>query len=111
MSPATSEHTSTSPMLAGRRPSWLYPPGRLGNRGPENWKEKIHPAFNFGRVVTEWEVPFAVDSGSGYLASIEWRLNAIPPGPHTLDVELQGPGIHGYHRQSRTVSILAEHTP
>jgi hypothetical protein len=42
----------------------------------------------------EREIPFTLDSGSGYLASVQIPLNAaeITPGPHTLEVKMQGPG-------------------
>jgi hypothetical protein len=89
----------------------IYPSERLSKRGPENWKAKFILRSTSGAVETEREIPFAMDAGSGYLASIEWRLNAIPPGPHTIDVEMLGPGIHGDRKQSRAISILPKYTP
>jgi hypothetical protein len=54
-------------------------------------------------------MPFTIDSGSGYIASIQTPLNVsgISPGPHTFDVQLHGPSIRSDLKQSRSISILA----
>jgi hypothetical protein len=108
MPDATGEFFSNDKLRAFVR---IYPSERLSKRGPENWAAKFILRSTSGVVETERAIPFAMDSGSGYLASIQWRLNAIRPGKHTLDVETWGPGIHGYRRQSRAISILPNYNP
>jgi hypothetical protein len=91
----------------------LYPPERLDKGKPESWKARFLLRAQSGAIETEQQIPFTLDSGSGYLASVEIPLNStgIAPGPHTLDVEMRGPGIHRDLRKSRAISILAPVTP
>jgi hypothetical protein len=90
----------------------LYPPENLDKGKPESWKAKFVLRSQSGAVETEQEIPFTLDSGSGYLASIQMPLGApeITAGPHTLDVVMRGPGIHSTLKESRPVSILAPAT-
>ena len=85
----------------------LYPPEKLDKGKPESWTAKFVLRSESGVVEKESQIPFTLDSGSGYLAAIEMPLSAagITPGPHTLDVEMRGPGIHKELKQSRTISI------
>jgi len=98
--------TSTDTMHAFVR---IYPPEKLDKGRPESWTAKFVLRSPSGAVETEREIPFTLDSSSGYLASVEMPLSAaeVTPGPHTLDVEMRGPGIHNGFRESRPVSILA----
>jgi hypothetical protein len=91
----------------------LYPPEKLDKGKPESWKAKFILRSHSGAVESEQEIPFTLDSGSGYLASVQMPLNStqIAPGPHTLDVEMRGPGIHRDLRESRSISILAPAVP
>jgi hypothetical protein len=86
----------------------IYPAERLQKHKPESWTAKfVLRAAGAGAVALEREIPFTVDSGSGYLASIEMPLGMplISPGPYTLDVEMHGPGIRGEMQASRAISI------
>jgi len=87
----------------------LYPPEKLDKGKPESWKAKFLLRSQSGAVESSKEIPFTLDSGSGYLASVQMPLNSaqITPGPHTLEVEMQGPGVRKDLRQSRPVSISA----
>jgi hypothetical protein len=87
----------------------IYPMEKLEKQKPESWNAKFVLRSQSGLVETEREIPFTADSGSGYLASIELPLDAaeISSGPHTLDVEMRGPGIRGDLKASRPLSILA----
>ena len=91
----------------------LYPAGKLDKNKPESWTAKFVLRSPSGSVETEQEIPFITDSGSGYLASIRMPLTApgISPGPHTLDVEMRGPGIRRDLKASRPISILAPAVP
>ncbi len=91
----------------------LYPPEKLDKGKPESWKAKFILRSQSGAVETEQEILFTLDSGSGYLAFLQMPLNSaqITPGPHTVDVEMMGPGIHKDLRESRSISILAPATP
>ncbi len=86
----------------------IYPSEKLDKGKPENWTAKFVLRSKSGSVEKETQIPFTLDSGSGYLASIQMPLNSpdIVPGPHTLDVEMRGPGIHKDLKQSRNLSIL-----
>ena len=88
----------------------LYPPEKIDKGKPESWTAKFVLRSPSGAIETEREVPFTLDSGSGYLASVEMPLNAagITRGPHTFDVEMRGPGIHKELKESRDISIQAE---
>ena len=86
----------------------IYPPEKIDRGKPESWTAKFVLRSKSGSVEKETQIPFTLDSGSGYLASIQMPLNSpnILPGPHTLDVEMRGPGIHKDLKQSRNLSIL-----
>jgi hypothetical protein len=85
----------------------LYPPENLDKGKPESWTAKFVLRSQSGAIEALREIHFTLDSGSGYLASVEMPLNAvgINPGPHTLDVEMRGPGIHKDLSESRPISI------
>jgi hypothetical protein len=87
----------------------IYPPEKIDRGKPESWTAKFVLRSQSGAIETEREVAFTLDSGSGYLASVEMPLNeaGITPGPHTLDVEMRGPGIHKRLKASRPISIQA----
>lgn len=87
----------------------IYPTERLEKHRPESWTAKFLLRSQSGSVEIEREIHFTIDSGSGYVASIAMPLNmpAISSGPHTLDVETSGPGIHRDLKTSRTISIAA----
>ncbi|HEX3469651.1 MAG TPA: hypothetical protein VHT28_00565 [Silvibacterium sp.] len=86
----------------------IYPAERLDKKKPESWNAKFMLRSPSGSVETEQDISFTVDSGSGYLASVQLPLNApgVSPGPHTLDVEMRGPGIRSDLKKSRPISIL-----
>ena len=87
----------------------IYPAGKLTKHEPESWTAKFVLRSQSGSVQIERDMPFSIDAGSGYLASIEMPLNApdVVPGPYTLDVEMHGPGIRSDLKQSRAISIAA----
>ena len=87
----------------------LYPPEKLDKGKPETWKAKFLLRSQSGAVESSKEIPFTLDSGSGYLASVQMPLNSaqITPGPHTLEVEMLGPGVRKDLRESRSIAILA----
>jgi hypothetical protein len=87
----------------------IYPIEKLEKRTPESWTAKFVLRSKSGFVEIEKEIPFTVDSGSGYLASIDLPLDAheISSGQHTLDVEMRGPGIRNDLKETRPLSILA----
>lgn len=91
----------------------IYPVEKLEKHPPESWTAKFVLRSGSGSVSTEREIPFTVDSGSGYLASIEMPLDTpeIGTGPYTLDVEMRGPGIHRPLKQSRSLSIQRSAAP
>lgn len=87
----------------------IYPPEKIDKGKPESWTAKFALKSESGAVEKETEIPFTLDSGSGYLASIEMPLNAagVTPGPHTMYVTIRGPGIHKEAKRSRAISITA----
>jgi hypothetical protein len=87
----------------------IYPPEKIDKGKPESWTAKFVLRSESGAVETARETTFTLDSGSGYLASVEMPLSAagVTPGPHTLDVEMRGPGIHKELKESRPISILS----
>lgn len=86
----------------------LYPPEKLDKGKPESWKAKFILRSRSGAVESSQEIPFTLDSGTGYLAAVQMPLNSaqITPGQHTLEVEMQGPGIHKALLESRPISIV-----
>jgi hypothetical protein len=91
----------------------IYPAEKFDKHKPESWTAKFVLRSQSGSVEMAREMPFTVDSGSGYLASIVLPLKdaAISGGPHTLDVQMRGPGMHGNLDASRSFSIAAALTP
>ena len=87
----------------------IYPGKKLDRHPPESWTATFMLHTNSGAIEIQKEIPFAVDSGSGYLASMELPLNApsISPGAHTLDVLIRGSGIHDDLKKSQQFLIEA----
>ena len=85
----------------------IYPSEKLEKNKPESWTAKFVLRSQAGSIETEQEMPFTVDSGSGYLAYVEIPLNRSPinPGLYTLNVQMRGPGIRHDLHESRTISI------
>jgi hypothetical protein len=107
---STGNFTSTDMLHAFVR---IYPAEKLEKHRPESWTAKFKLRSQSGSIETEKEIPFTIDSGSGYLASIELPLDTpeISSGPHTLDVEMYGPGIRHDIKASRSISILPTAIP
>lgn len=85
----------------------IYPSEKFSRHKADDWIATFRLRSASGAVESEKELPFTVDSGSGYLAFVQMPLNALEmkPGPHTVDVEMRGPGIRGELKQSRSISI------
>lgn len=96
--------TSTDQLHALLR---IYPEEQYKKHRPESWTAKFVLRSQNGAIEEEREVQFLVDSGSGYLASVEIPLGGtqIGRGSHTVEVETCGPGIRGDLKQSRIVQI------
>ena len=101
---SSSVFTSTDQLHALVR---IYPHEKYERHRPESWTAKFVLRSHDGAIEEEKEVQFIVDSGSGYLASVEMPLDSprIERGLHTVEVETRGPGIRGDLKQSRTVQI------
>ncbi len=89
----------------------IYPAEKLeesNKQGPGSWTASFALRPRSGSVAMEKQIPFSLDSGSGYLASIELPLASphVSPGLYTLDVQIHGPGIHRDIKESRSISIL-----
>jgi hypothetical protein len=92
----------------------IYPSEKLEKNRPESWTAKfVLRSTQSGAVETEQQIPFTTDSGSGYLALVDLPLDTanIHPGPHTLDVEMHGPGMRGNIKASRPLSISTAGIP
>ena len=91
----------------------IYPAEKLDRYKPETWVARFSLRSASGAIESQQDVPFAVDSGSGYVAFLKLPLNAsaITSGQHTLQVEATGPGIRHDLKQSRTLSIDAVPNP
>ncbi len=88
----------------------IYPDAKLEKHRPESWTAKfVLRSTTSGLVELERDIPFTTDSGSGYLALLETPLSApaITTGPHTLDVQMRGPGMHSNLNASRAISIVS----
>ncbi len=86
----------------------LYPAEKLRKKdAPESWAATFVLKSETGAVEARRETKFVADGGSGYLAFVEMPLggDGVQAGPHTLEVEMRGPGIHGALKQSRQISI------
>lgn len=88
----------------------LYPAQKLRKNAPESWAATFVLLSDQGAIEARQETKLVADGGSGYLGFVEIRLNeaGIQPGPHTLNVELRGPGIHGELKESRKIVISAK---
>ena len=91
----------------------IYPAERFRKHQPANWTATFVLRSESGSIEGEQELPFIIDSGSGYLASVELPLNdaQIHPGAHTLEVEMRGPGLRHGLKKSRAISIQASSRP
>ncbi len=87
----------------------LYPAEKLRKNAPESWAAAFVLRSETGAVEARSETKFAADGGSGYLGFAEIPLSGdgVLPGPHTLEVEIRGPGIHGGLKESRHIDIAA----
>jgi hypothetical protein len=86
----------------------LYPAEKLRKKdAAESWAAVFVLRSETGAVEARRETKFVADGGSGYLAFVEMPLggDGVQAGPHTLEVEMRGPGIHGALKQSRQISI------
>jgi hypothetical protein len=85
----------------------IYPSERFSRHKADNWTATFRLRSASGAIESEKQLPFTIDSGSGYLAFVQMPLNTpeISPGPHTVDVEMHGPGIHSDLKQARSISI------
>jgi dienelactone hydrolase len=88
----------------------IYPEEKFAHHKPESWTARFSLRAQAGNIEEEQEMPFVIDSGSGYVASIELPLDGprIDSGPHTLDVVMHGPGIRGDLKQVRSILIQAQ---
>lgn len=87
----------------------IYPTGRLEKRPPEDWTAQYALRSASGALEKQSDFPFTLDSGSGYLALVQWPLGvaSISPGEHTLEVVIRGPGIHRDLKLTRRFSMDA----
>jgi hypothetical protein len=86
----------------------IYPSEKIDKQHkPESWTAKFTLWSKMNPIGTEKEIPFRVDSGSGYLAYVEMSLDTpgMGPGQYTLDVVTRGPGIRKELKVSRLISI------
>jgi hypothetical protein len=107
---ATDRFASTDLLHAFVR---IYPSEKFDKHKPESWTANFTLRSQSGSVEMEKELPFTVDSGSGYLASVQLPLSdaGITAGPHTLSLEIHGPGIRPDQKQSRSISIATAPKP
>jgi hypothetical protein len=87
----------------------IYPAGRLEKRPPEDWTAQYALRSAGGTVEKQGDFRFTLDSGSGYLALVQWPLSggSIGPGEHSLEVVIRGPGIHGDLKLTRRLAVDA----
>jgi hypothetical protein len=85
----------------------IYPSEKFAKRGAASWTARFILRSKSDSVATEKEIPFRVDSASGYLAYVEMSLDTpgMNPGNYTLDVVMHGPGIREDLDRSRSISI------
>jgi hypothetical protein len=91
----------------------IYPSEKLAKRTPGSWTASFVLRSASGAVESVRDLPFTTDSESGYLAYVELPLDAanVRPGPHTLEVDMSGPGIRRNLKASRAISISQPATP
>ncbi|HEX3662687.1 MAG TPA: hypothetical protein VHU89_14725 [Acidobacteriaceae bacterium] len=87
----------------------IYPDDKLGRRDPGQWRATYRLQSASGAVETQREIPFTLDSGSGYVAFAQMPLEEIAgaAGRHTLEVVVRGPGIRGELKEMRSIFIGA----
>jgi hypothetical protein len=85
----------------------IYPAGKLAKRPPEDWTASFSLRSSSGIVEFRQDLPFTVDSGSGFLANLNLPLAnpAIQPGPHMLEIDVTGPGLRKPLAVSQKLSI------
>lgn len=85
----------------------IYPVEKLEKNRPEAWTARFTLQSPTGRIESEKEIPFAVDSGSGLFASVAMPLAqpGVTAGQHTVGVEIQGPGLKKPLSQTESVFI------
>jgi hypothetical protein len=83
----------------------IYPGDKLEKRPPDAWKATFLLRSDAGAVALRKEIPFTIDSGSGFVAFIQMPLQPASPlsGRLTLEVLVQGPGIRGEIIRSRSI--------
>jgi hypothetical protein len=85
----------------------IYPDAKLDKNRPETWSARFTLRSAAGDVESEEQIPFGVDSGSGLFASGALALArpGVTAGQHTVEVEIQGPGLKKPLSQSEPVLI------
>lgn len=85
----------------------IYPSEKFAKHRPESWTAKFTLRSKTDPIATKKEMPFRVDTGSGYVAYAEMSLDTpgMNPGNYTLDVVMHGPGIRTELNRSRSISI------
>jgi hypothetical protein len=85
----------------------IYPAGKLAKRPPEDWEASFSLRSSSGLIEFRQDLPFTIDSGSGFLANLKLPLAspAIQPGPHMLQVDITGPGLRKPLIVSQKLSI------
>lgn len=85
----------------------LYPSDRVKKQPPESWSAHMALRSSAGALEMERELPFTIDAGSGYLASMAVPLTSpgVLAGSHTLEMHVRGPGIRKEAIVSRQISI------
>ncbi len=73
----------------------IYPDAKLEKNSPEKWNASFTILSPAGTVEAEQRIPFNVDNGSGLVAAaaMHLALPSISNGPHSLHVEVEGPGL------------------
>ncbi len=85
----------------------IYPDAKLDKNRSETWSARFTLRSAVGDVESEQQIPFGVDMGSGLFASGTLALARpkVTAGQHTVEVEIQGPGIKKLLSQSEPVFI------
>jgi hypothetical protein len=86
----------------------IYPTEKLDKNRPEAWSAQFVLRSAAGKIETEQQIPFGIDSGSGLFASVAMplALPSVTTGRHTVGVEIQGPGLKKPLSQAEPVFIL-----
>jgi hypothetical protein len=85
----------------------IYPLEKLEKNRPEAWSARFTLRSATSNIESEKQIPFRIDSGSGFFASVAMRLAqpGVTTGQHTFDVEIQGPGLRRPLSQTESVFI------